>query len=179
MKVIVGLGNPGKEYQKTRHNLGFMVLDKMAEEAGVKFTSSPKTHSEMCKLNATTLLCKPQTFMNNSGLAVRELLEYYKLFSSAPELPSLYVVHDDLDLLLGSYKIQLGTGPKAHNGLLSLYDHLGSKLFWHVRGGVDNRGELRNQLKPSDYVLENFTTTEEHILLDEIASIVTELKARV
>lgn len=178
MKVIVGLGNPGKEYLHTRHNLGFMVVDQLAAEAGRHFSGSPKLQAEVCKISSSLLLCKPQTFMNNSGLAVRALLDYYKLFD-AQKLDELLVVHDDLDLPLGAYKFQLGTGPKAHNGLLSLYQHLGTKQFWHVRGGVDNRGELRSELIPSEYVLQPFTTEEKPLLVEEIASIVSELKARV
>ena len=178
MKIIVGLGNPGKEYQATRHNLGFMVLDKLASEARVSFSGFPKAQAEVCKLNTSTLLCKPQTFMNNSGLSVRALLEYYHLFN-AEKMEDLYVVHDDLDLQLGTYKLQMGTGPKAHNGLLSLYEHLGTKEFWHVRGGVDNRGELRSQLIPSEYVLQPFTKDEQPLIADEITAIVRELTSSV
>lgn len=115
--------------------------------------------------------------MNKSGIAVRALLEYYQLMSDS--LEDLYVVHDDLDLALGSYKIQLGTGPKAHNGLLSLYEHLGTKHFWHVRGGVDNRGDLRGSLVPSEYVLEKFKQDEDSAVKDEVSAIVAELIARV
>lgn len=178
MKVIIGLGNPGKEYQYTRHNLGFMVLDRLAQEVGHTFTNSPKLHSETCKF-ADVLLCKPQTFMNTSGVAVRALLEYYKLMESEGKLDALYVVHDDLDLSLGTYKIQFGTGPKGHNGLLSIYEHVHTSQFWHVRGGVDNRGDNRSSIVPSDYVLETFRKEEEPIIADEIAAIVAELSARV
>lgn len=178
MKVIVGLGNPGKEYQSTRHNLGFMVLDALAIKLGTQFSAAPKLQAEISKLGTEVLLCKPQTFMNNSGQAVRALLDYYKLFDPT-KLDMLYVVHDDLDLALGTYKLQLGTGPKAHNGLLSLYDHLNSKDFWHVRGGVDNRGELRSHITPSEYVLQPFTIEEQPILAEEITAIVSELTAGV
>lgn len=178
MKVIVGLGNPGKEYQSTRHNLGFMVLDQLAVKLGVQFSAAPKLQAEIAKLGSEILLCKPQTFMNNSGQAVRALLDYYKLFNSE-KLGNLSVVHDDLDLAFGTYKLQLGTGPKAHNGLLSLYDHLGTKDFWHVRGGVDNRGDLRAHITPSEYVLQPFTTEEQSMLTEEITAIVSELMAGV
>lgn len=180
MKIIVGLGNPGKEYENTRHNLGFMVLDHIAQESGARFSNSPKTQSEICKVGSSLLLCKPQTFMNNSGAAVRALLEYYHLFDkNSEELTDLFVVHDDLDINLGLYKIQLGTGPKSHNGLLSLYEHLGTKNFWHVRAGVDNRGELRSELVPAEYVLQSFRKEESVTVQEEIQAIVTELKAKV
>jgi PTH1 family peptidyl-tRNA hydrolase len=180
MKMIIGLGNPGKEYQLTRHNLGFMILDELAEQLGINFSNSSKTQSEIAKQGSSLLLCKPQTFMNQSGLAVRSVLEYYDTFEkSAESVDDLFVVHDDLDIQLGAFKIQLGTGPKSHNGLLSIYEHLGTKNFWHVRAGVDNRGDLRSQLVPSEYVLQNFRKDEETQVHDEVHAIVTELIARV
>lgn len=171
MKLIVGLGNPGKQYEKTRHNLGFMVLDALAEKYQVQFSAAPKFQAEFAKLSSSVLLCKPQTFMNNSGQAVKGMIEYYKLQLTMTETASdLVVVHDDLDLPLGSVKLQLGTGPKVHNGLLSIYEHLSTKSFWHLRAGVDNRGELRAAIKPSEYVLSAFTAEEQPQLQEEIAT---------
>ena len=177
MKVIVGLGNPGKEYQGTRHNVGFDALDLMAESLGASFTNSKKTLSEVAKVGDQYILCKPQTFMNNSGQTVRALLDYYSISQTDGGYPDLYVVHDDLDLALGKLKIQLGVGPKAHNGILSMYDHLKTEQFWHVRAGVDNRGELRGSIVPSEYVLKPFLSKERPIIDTTIQTIVNELTA--
>lgn len=155
-----------------------MVLDSLADQAGKHFTNAPKVLSQVCKYD-DFLLCKPQTFMNNSGQAVRAVLEYYNQAPSSDNLNEVYVVHDDLDLELGSYKLQMGTGPKAHNGLLSIYQHLGTKEFWHVRGGVDNRGELRSKITPAEYVLQPFTPEERPVVTQEIAAIVAELSTNV
>jgi PTH1 family peptidyl-tRNA hydrolase len=143
MNIVIGLGNPGSEYVGTRHNIGFEIVDGIAEELGVAFSSSKKTFSEIAKVGNSLLLVKPQTFMNHSGQAVRAVLDYYNVLASDGDYSNVYVVHDDLDLALGTIKLQFGTGPKSHNGLLSMYEHLGTKQFWHARVGVDNRGESR------------------------------------
>ncbi|PIR61931.1 MAG: aminoacyl-tRNA hydrolase [Candidatus Pacebacteria bacterium CG_4_10_14_0_8_um_filter_43_12] len=182
MNIIVGLGNPGQEYQQSRHNLGFMVLDQLAKSWQLKFSTFPKAEAEVCRLDQDTLLCKPQTYMNHAGQAVRQLLDFYKLWSSSaadrqlqPQVPQLLVVHDDLDLALGMVKLQFGIGPKAHNGLLSIYEHLGTKQFWHLRGGVDNRGEQRSTIVPSEYVLQSFMAAEQHLLQTELAMMAKQL----
>lgn len=177
MNILVGLGNPGQKYVGTRHNLGFEVLDILVAQLGIQFSSSKKTLSEIAKFGSSALLCKPHTFMNNSGQAVRALMEYYHLPIEA-ENPNVFVVHDDLDLPLGSIKLQYGTGPKGHNGLLSLYEHLGSKMFWHLRLGVDNRGEQRNAIVPSEYVLQNFLSDEQSTVDQEISEAVALLKEK-
>lgn len=161
MKIIVGLGNPGKDYEQTRHNVGFEVVEKLADTLGIQFAQSKKTFSEVAKLGNHYLLCKPQTFMNESGKAVRAVLDYYSIEKTADGYPDLYVVHDDLDLSLGTVKTQFGTGPKGHNGLLSIYDHLQTEQFWHLRVGIDNRGDLRNSIVPSEYVLKPFLSEEQ------------------
>lgn len=180
MRIIVGLGNPGAEYAKTRHNVGFMVLDKLLEQHAQNsvpaFTSAPKLHLEMSKPSSDLILAKPQTYMNESGQAVRALLDYYKV---SPDVwsESLYVVHDDLDIELGEYKIQLGKGPKVHNGLLSIYATLGTHQFWHVRVGVDSRHGQRFQ-SGRDYVLEPFSSEEKTVLEPTITNIIQELQGR-
>ncbi len=154
MKVIVGLGNPEESFKGTRHNAGFVVLDKLASKFVCdNFTNQPKVSAQICK-KQTLLFAKPTTYMNLSGQPVRAILDYYQA-----ETKDLYVIHDDLDLELGQYKIQFGTGPQSHNGLLSVYQHLGTKNFWHVRVGVDTRDGSR-LLDSSDYVLERFSTNE-------------------
>ena len=142
MKLIVGLGNPGQKYKYNRHNVGFMVVDRLME------------------LNlAGVVLAKPQTFMNKSGIAVKKLTKHYSLPPNA-----LYVIHDDLDIELGKYKISLGKGPKVHNGLRSIYEQLGTKDFWHVRIGIDNRLKTGFKGTGEEYVLQNFRPEEKKII---------------
>lgn len=165
MKLIVGLGNPGDEHKENRHNVGFMVVDRLAEEAEWE----SKFEALILK-SRDCLLVKPQTFMNNSGTAVKKIMNFYKL-----NIDDLVVVHDDLDIRLAEYKIQKGVGPKVHNGLTSVEERLGTKDFWRVRVGVDNRpvGEART---PGDeYVLADFTSEEKEIIEGVIEKVVKEL----
>ena len=165
MKLIVGLGNPGDEHKENRHNVGFMVVDRLAEEAEWE----SKFEALILK-SRDCLLVKPQTFMNNSGTAVKKIMNFYKL-----NIDDLVVVHDDLDIRLAEYKIQEGVGPKVHNGLTSVEERLGTKDFWRVRVGVDNRpvGEART---PGDeYVLADFTSEEKEIIEGVIEKVVKEL----
>lgn len=142
MKLIVGLGNPGSKYINTRHNAGFLVVDELRK----------------AKLPKDVVVKKSDVFMNGSGSFVKKLVDKYKL-----DLSNLYVVHDDLDIPLGSYKIQFGTGPKIHNGVKSVDEALGTDQYWHVRIGVDNRPPDARQAG-IEYVLENFTNDEKEIL---------------
>ncbi|KKU18172.1 MAG: Peptidyl-tRNA hydrolase [Candidatus Pacebacteria bacterium GW2011_GWA1_46_10] len=157
MKILIGLGNPGREYQRSRHNVGFRVLELLAKKLDITFTDSPRLFSQVGKLN-DWLLVKPKTFVNGSGQAVRAVLNFYKLSPAA-----LTVVHDDLDLPFGTWKSQFGTGPKIHNGLLSIYQALGTRDFTHLRIGVDNRAGKRTMLG-KDYVLQPFSSQEEREL---------------
>jgi len=157
MKVVFGLGNPGEQYARTRHNAGFMVLNEFQHRflPEKHFSFSSKFHSDLIQFDDLTL-AKPQTYMNDSGKAVQTLLKFYKI----QDLHDLYVIHDDLDLELGKYKMQFGTGPKVHNGLSSIYRALGSENFWHVRVGVDSRQGDRT-LPGYVYVMQQLTMDEE------------------
>lgn len=176
LMMIVGLGNPGSKYAETRHNIGFMVIDALqthlSDPTGLgyifKHTTSAQPAAEVAKAE-NVVLVKPQTFMNASGEAVQALSKFYHLDPS-----QLYVVHDDLDIALGSFKIQLGTGPKIHNGLGSLYQHLHTQDFWHVRVGVDGRQGDRSQPGHA-YVLQPFQTDEQRIIDQVINQVVTAL----
>jgi PTH1 family peptidyl-tRNA hydrolase len=176
MKIYVGLGNPGEKYQKTRHNAGFMFIDAIAEELGLSFKFEKKFNSELAVKRDDLFLLKPQTFMNNSGQALRAFLDYLKIdlqnSLSGPE--DLIVVHDDLDLELGTYKLQKAVGPKEHNGLQSIYQHLGTKDFWHLRLGIDSRKGSRN-VPPADYVLQTMSPTEDQLLHKTIKMLLQEL----
>ncbi|MCC6711185.1 MAG: aminoacyl-tRNA hydrolase [Candidatus Pacebacteria bacterium] len=154
MKLIVGLGNIGDNYAKTRHNVGFMVVDAFAHKLGLSFNKVPKLFAEMAK-NQEYILFKPQTFMNDSGKAVRAVCDYFQLDPAT----DLTVIHDDLDIVFGESKFQQGTGPKIHNGLGSIYQHLGTKDFLHVRVGIDGRAGDRS-MPGSSYVLAVFNQEE-------------------
>ena len=144
MKLLVGLGNPGAKYTNTRHNIGFMFLDYLEQQQ---------------KLDKQVKTLKPETYMNQSGMAVVKKLSFYKL-----QPADLIVIHDDLDLPLGEYKIQFGKGPKLHNGVESVEQAIGTKEFWRVRIGVDNRS-LENRVPGDLYVLQNFLPEEKTKLL--------------
>ena len=156
MKIIVGLGNPGREYENTRHNTGFLVLEKLKnrlikfqipnsnQPQSSKFQFSKRFGAEVCQ-KGDVLLVKPQTYMNESGKSVAAILRFYKV-----DPKDLWVVHDDLDIVFGDYKIHFGRGPKIHNGVNDIEERLGTEEFWRVRVGVDSRGrEIRNSsLRP-------------------------------
>ncbi len=155
MKIIVGLGNPGKEYEKTRHNVGFMVLD----EVGREWKKEKKFLAEIGQLNKDTLLVKPQTFMNDSGKAVRKICDFYKVNITN----DLWVVHDDLDLELGRIKIHAG-GTSGHHGIESIIKETGNSDFMKFRLGVgrplQKDDESCSYRENKDYLLATFTKEE-------------------
>lgn len=175
MQLVVGLGNPGIEYSNTRHNVGFQILDLLADKLQTSFSYNKKLQGEVAKSGSVFLL-KPQTFMNSSGESVRATLDYYfKDLSPEEHLNSLFVIHDDLDLPIGKYKIQKAKGPKGHNGLLSMYEQLGSDQFYHVRIGVENRGDLRALIPGHTYVLAPFEESERKLIEEVKNQVLTEL----
>jgi peptidyl-tRNA hydrolase, PTH1 family len=163
--LIAGLGNPGKEYAKTRHNAGFMFVDYFWEKFRDKFGFSDwkldkKLKSEISvgkKDQEKIILLKPQTFMNLSGEAIKKTLDYFKI-----DIADLKIIHDDIDLSLGKMKINLGASSAGHNGVQDIIEKLGTKDFTRIRFGIENRGEIK--IETDKYVLEKFTTTEEKIL---------------
>ena len=162
MKIIIGLGNPGKGFAATRHNAGFMALNLLAEQlTGQKkaFQLSKKFNAEICQTK-DFLLAKPQTFMNESGKSVKKITDFYKIKPS-----DIYLVHDDLDLKLGEYKLSLAKGPKQHKGVLSVEKYMKTKEFWRLRVGVENRiKEEKKLISGQNYVLQKFTVKEKQIL---------------
>ena len=169
MKIIVGLGNPGEKYKKTRHNVGFRVVDCFVQQqfSIFNFKFSKNFQAEMLQSDKI-ILVKPQTFMNDSGRAVRKIMDFYKLAAD-----DLTVVHDDLDIVLGEFKIQKGKGPKIHNGVNSIEESLGTKDFWRIRVGIDARLD-RIARSGEDYVLANFSREEERKLGEIIDRIIKE-----
>lgn len=158
--VLVGLGNPGREYSNTWHNLGFMFVDLLAES---KFSVEKDLESEVatCNKNGKKLIfVKPTTFMNLSGRAVSKVLNYYKLNAE-----NLVLIHDDLDINAGEYKISFGKGPRIHNGVNSVEEILKDNLFWRIRLGAESRTpETRRLWKSSDYVLSKVDKNTEKFL---------------
>lgn len=152
MKLVIGLGNIGVKYQNNRHNVGHMVINELQ--------SSPRVKGLIFK--------KTDRLMNDSGSFVLKNLKAYNI---KPE--DLYIIHDDLDIPLGAFKIQFGKGPKGHNGILDIEDKIGTSEFWHVRVGVDptSRGALRGE----DIVLSDFTPDEENVLEGVIKQICNQL----
>jgi len=152
MKIIVGLGNPGNQYKKYRHNTGFILLDKLAEERGLKWKKSSKFESDVAE-SVDFILVKPQTFMNNSGDAVSKIMNFYKI---SPD--DLVVVHDDVDLKFGDIKKQKGKNPAGHHGVEDIMEKIGTKDFWRIRVGI---GKPENKQIPVDvWVLQNLEDNE-------------------
>lgn len=143
MKVIIGLGNPGVKYLNNRHNVGHIVIDEL------KYT------------NSKDKILKSDKFMNDSGLFLKKVKEKYPKMS----LSDLYIIHDDLDIPLGAFKIQFGKGPKGHNGIIDIEEKLSTSDFWRVRVGVDPTS--RDALRGEQLVLSDFTT-EEKLILDRV-----------
>lgn len=155
MKLIIGLGNPGKEYARNRHNVGHMFVDFLKKQED---------------LPSDWKILTTEKYMNDSGDDVVSQVNFYKVPPN-----DLAIVHDDLDLVLGTFKIQLGVSPKVHNGVNSVEEKLGSKEFHRVRIGVDNR-DSQNRQDGKTYVLENFTVEEQEVLEKLFGEIYERLK---
>ncbi|MAF14248.1 MAG: aminoacyl-tRNA hydrolase [Parcubacteria group bacterium] len=165
MKLIVGLGNPGKKYQQTWHNVGFLIVDQIQQkkpETFLKFKKSAKHKAEICEggILEKIILTKPQTFMNNSGQAVKSLLNFYKIKS-----PDLWVIHDDIDLPIGKIRISQNSSAAGHNGIKSIINELGTKEFVRFRIGIQ---PLTPMKVPTDkYVLQKINKTDK-VKVDEV-----------
>lgn len=153
--LIVGLGNPGREYEKTRHNIGFLVVEEIAERHGIRLKEQKKLLAKVGKgrvgENEVTLAL-PQTYMNESGQAVRRVCDYYKLSAN-----DLLVIADDADLPFGKQRVRAHGGAGGHNGLLSIATHMGTQKYARLRLGI-GRDERRGDL--ADFVLGDFTKAE-------------------
>lgn len=151
MHLIVGLGNPGKEYEKTRHNLGFMAVQSLAGSFGIdKFKNKSELKAEIAETlfnGGKIVLSRPQTFMNLSGEAVKELMRYYRI-----EPAHLIVIHDDLDLDKGTIRIRMGGGSAGHRGVESIIKSIASKDFIRIRIGI-GRPAVQNEAAVTNYVL--------------------------
>jgi PTH1 family peptidyl-tRNA hydrolase len=157
MILIVGLGNPGEKYKKTRHNLGFMVVDALArkwEVGSVKWKEDKKSNSLIINHQPLVILVKPQTMMNASGFAVKSLITNYQLL-----ITNLWVIHDDVDLPLGKIKIRIGGAAAGHHGVESIIQELGTDKFVRFRLGIGHPGRGADALVER-YVLREFDINE-------------------
>lgn len=160
ISLVVGLGNPGRDYARTRHNAGFWVVDELARRHGGAFNDERKFHGRVAKATVAGVevrLLEPGTYMNRSGLAVRSLMDYLKL---TPE--QVLVVHDDIDLGVAELRLKWDGGHGGHNGLRDLHQHLGDQ-YRRLRVGV---GRPPSKAEGIDHVLERPTKAEQP-LLDE------------
>ena len=162
MFVIVGLGNPGKKYENTRHNAGFLAIDALADKYGISI--SEKKHKALCGSGVIegnkVVLVKPQTFMNLSGESVRSIMDFYKI---DPE-EDMLVIYDDISLAPGNIRIRKKGSAGGHNGIKSIIAHAGTQNFMRVKVGV---GEKPSGWDLADYVLGHFTD-EDNVKLKKI-----------
>ncbi|RLD14059.1 aminoacyl-tRNA hydrolase [candidate division KSB1 bacterium] len=162
--LLVGLGNPGLKYRKTRHNVGWIVIDRLAKQMGSRFKKGrgPYEITEISIDNNSVILIKPLTFMNNSGQAVAEVVNYYNI-----ELSRLLVILDEIELSLGRLRLRAQGSSGGHNGLGSIIQHLNTKMFARLRIGIGTEFAKKDMTK---FVLSNFTRNEQKeldIIIDQ------------
>lgn len=169
MILIVGLGNPGPKYAKTRHNVGFLAADALAYKWQVEFHHEKKFTAEIAEISIPSLhsepilLAKPHTFMNNSGEAIQKIAHFYKIPPA-----NIWVIFDEVDIPLGELKIRKTGGPGTHNGMKSVVTHIG-KEFPRFRIGIESRGQSASILQDTEsFVLSEFFASEKEILIEAI-----------
>jgi len=167
MKIIIGLGNPGKKYEKTRHNVGFIILDKIIDKNEWRESTAGQLFYAKKEINGQEVeFIKPTTFMNNSGVATAYV---YKKHPQA----EIIVVHDDKDIVLGEIKVQKNRSAAGHNGVKSIIEHLGTQDFTRVRVGIAPKEKLTEDT--ADFVLDKFTKDEKIILDETIQKVIEEI----
>jgi peptidyl-tRNA hydrolase, PTH1 family len=155
MKLFFGLGNPGKTYENTRHNLGQMFIKKLAKDLNFKLSKKSKLISEIGE-SSKNIFAISTEYMNVSGTSVQKVASFYKI---SPE--NIYLIHDDLDLPVGEWRLQFDRGPAGHNGVKSTIENLGTQAFWRIRIGI---GHPPENIPVEDYVLKPFTSEEKIII---------------
>lgn len=158
-KIFFGLGNPDLFLLKTRHNVGCMLIDFIKDQLNLPLIKKEKFY--LLYKNDNYFFAKSLVFMNNSGIAVKEALKFTKLSAE-----NLYVVHDDLDLEFGKFKIQFKKGPKVHNGVISVTNYLKTDCFYKIRIGIESR--INKKQNGRDFVLSRFSAEEESLLKTEV-----------
>ena len=157
MKMIVGLGNPGKQYERTRHNSGFMAIDKVAEKLNLNIDK--KEFAALTAKNNQVILVKPQTYMNNSGEAVSQIMKYYHI-----DINDLLIIYDDLDLKYGQLRLRLKGSSGGHNGIKSIINYIHSENFKRIRIGI----EKNPLIETADYVLGKVEQDKQQLFDDSI-----------
>lgn len=178
MRLVVGLGNPGKQYAKTRHNAGFMVLDELRKKTQADFNwtaweVSKKCNAEISQGNKNgqkTILLKPLTFMNDSGIPTQLALNYFKISAN-----NLVVVHDDKDIILGELKIQTDRGHAGHNGVRSIIEQIGTQNFTRLRIGIAS-SDAKRMIDVPEFVLSKFGLFESSAVKKSLQAAINELE---
>ncbi|MEK7134989.1 MAG: aminoacyl-tRNA hydrolase [Patescibacteria group bacterium] len=180
IKLIIGLGNPGKEHKNTRHNVGFLFIDELAKHLKAReFVDNKKLKSEITEVDHELFLAKPQTFMNKSGEAVLALL---KSFPPTGDLPkgdkikpeNILIVHDDIDILWGNFKFSFGRSSAGHKGVESIIKALKTKNFGRLRVGIQP-AFAKKHIKADKVILKKFTPAEFKTLNQTIKKAISEL----
>ncbi|MDD3480871.1 MAG: aminoacyl-tRNA hydrolase [Patescibacteria group bacterium] len=178
MLLIAGLGNPGDKYEETRHNVGFMVLDKLADDFGVTFKEDKKRNAEVAEYTMTfprqkkkvrMVLVKPQTYMNKSGEAVAKIARYHGI-----DPRHTWVIHDDLDIELGIIRTRFGGTSAGQKGVESIISHLGTKDFYRFRFGIKPEGGQK--IPAEEFVLKKFSKAEREVVDLKIKELIEILK---
>lgn len=169
-KLLVGLGNPDKIYQNTRHNLGSLLVERFAKNHNINLSSKPSFKAKVGILkqqNTNIIIAIPTTYMNLSGQAVLAIKNFYKI-----DPKHIYVAHDDLDIKVGESKIQFDRGPAGHNGIKSIIDSIGTQTFWRLRIGI---GHPQDEIAVENYVLMPPTKEDKDQISQTIDKIILEL----
>ena len=160
MKLIVGLGNPGNEYKNTRHNIGFELLDFIADKNNLSFKENKKFNSLECELNIDgkkIFIIKPLSYMNLSGTVVGKYAKFYGINEE-----DILVIHDDLDMEFGKIRIAYDSSSGGHNGIKDIINNIGSKEFTRLKVGISNNKDIDTK----DYVLGKFSKEEREVLMN-------------
>ena len=167
MYIIAGLGNPTKQYENTRHNAGFGVIDYLSDkyQIPVKQAGFKALYGSGYIEGQKVILLKPQTFMNNSGVAVQALMTYYKI-----PLENIVVIHDDMDIPVGDCRVKVGGGSAGHNGIRSIDANVGRE-YKRVRIGIGHPRDYDLKIDPADWVLGRFTSDQLNKIADVISNI--------
>ncbi len=166
-RLIIGLGNPGNEYIGTRHNIGFLAVDRLAQQNNIKIQKKGLSsfYGNGSAYGCKVIIAKPQTYMNRSGVAVHALADYYAIATE-----DIIVVHDDLDIPFGQLKIKTQGGSAGHRGVASLQQYLRGNNFLRIRVGI---GKPEGNIDPSAFVLQKFSLAEQKLLADVITTIIS------
>ncbi|MFC1687053.1 aminoacyl-tRNA hydrolase [Patescibacteria group bacterium] len=176
MKILIGLGNPGSKYEKSRHNLGYMIVEALAKELQTPFSMKSNLHALVAEGRIgkeKIILAKPTTFMNLTGNAVNASLQYYKANPS-----DVWIIHDDIDLAFGKLKIHHGRSSAGHRGVENIIQILGTKDFYRFRIGIDSRTDKQRKGETNKFVMANFSRDDKKKLDELIPQVVeTVIKA--